>query len=437
MKEWKEYNLGELIELKNGIAFKSSEFLEDGIPVIKIKNVKPNKILLDDLSYVSVESSLNKKCFDILPSDILITMTGNRKDGSPDSWVGKVALFKHKGRYLLNQRVSAIRVKNNCMIDYRYLAYILSSWGAQLYFVNHSNSSGGQANISPDIVYGYTISLPSLEEQKRIADVLSTLDDKIECNKRINDNLEMQAQTLFKSWFVDFEPFHNKPFVETTLGMIPEGWRIGHYEDIIETMISGDWGKEKPEGNYTHKVACIRGCDFQNIRNGLRGKTPERYILERNYQTKHFKDKDVLVEISGGTATVSTGRVCPVSKLLIDKYEQDIVCTNFCKIVRPKINYGAFLYYSWLYKYSNKIMFGYENGTSGIKNFRIKDFISLEPVIIPPEEAIFKFQSLMDTYQMKMQMNGSISQQLANIRDTLLPRLMSGELKVNEIEESL
>ena len=100
MEEWKEYQLGDLVELKNGVAFKSNEFIEHGIPVIKIKNVKPNRILLDDLSYVSEQSSLNKKCFDILPSDILITMTGNRKDGGADSWVGKVALFKKNGKLL-------------------------------------------------------------------------------------------------------------------------------------------------------------------------------------------------------------------------------------------------------------------------------------------------------------------------------------------------
>lgn len=189
MEEWKEYKLGELIELKNGVAFKSSEFLNKGIPVIKIKNVKPNSILTDDLSYVSEESSKNKKCFWIEPSDILITMTGNRKDGGSDSWVGKVALFNKKGRFLLNQRVSAIRIKEKNIVDYKYLAYLLSSWDSQLYFVNHSNSSGGQANISPTVVNEYSISLPSLHTQQKIAHILSSLDDKIELNRRINDNL--------------------------------------------------------------------------------------------------------------------------------------------------------------------------------------------------------------------------------------------------------
>ena len=193
MEDWKEYTLGELIELINGFAFKSKDFITSGIPVIKIKNVKPNRILLNDLSYVSVGTAQNAKCTKIQPSDILITMTGNRKDGGIDSWVGKVALFNHEGQYLLNQRVSAIRIKSPSIVDYRYLAYLLSSFESQLYFINHSNSSGGQANISPDVVNSYTVNLPSLQKQKNISKLLKSLDDKIELNRRINDNLNQAA----------------------------------------------------------------------------------------------------------------------------------------------------------------------------------------------------------------------------------------------------
>lgn len=201
MEEWKEYNLGELIELNNGFAFKSKDFVTSGIPVIKIRNVKANRISLEDVSYVSMETALNIKCTPIMPSDILITMTGNRKDGSIDSWVGKVALFNHEGLYLLNQRVSAIRIKHPNIVDYRYLAYFLSSFESQLYFINHSNSSGGQANISPEIVNNYIVNLPSLQTQKRISNLLKTFDDKIELNRRINRNLEQQAQALFNYYF--------------------------------------------------------------------------------------------------------------------------------------------------------------------------------------------------------------------------------------------
>ena len=82
-------------------------------------------------------------------------------------------------------------------------------------------------------------------------------------------------------------------------------------------------------------------------------------------------------------------------------------------------------------------MFGYENGTSGIKNFRIKDFISVEPVVIPPVDLLGKFQKFVDSVQLQIQTRGSESSRLASLRDTLLPRLMSGELKVNEIENAI
>ena len=295
------------------------------------------------------------------------------------------------------------------------------------------NVGSAVPSLTVPVIEAIEVLLPSKKTQDKIVSILKSLDDKIEVNRRINENLEQQAQALFKSWFVDFEPFKECEFVESELGMIPKGWRVGHYDEIIGTTISGDWGKEKLEGNYTHKVACIRGCDFQDIKNGLRGKTPERFILEKNYQNKHFCDKDILVEISGGTATVSTGRVCPVSQQLIDNYSGDIVCTNFCRVIRPLGGYGAFLYYSWLYKYNNKVMFGYENGTSGIKNFRIKDFTALEPVVIPSVRVISKFESLIDIILKQMQTRGAESRRLASLRDTLLPRLMSGEIRVDEI----
>ena len=214
--------------------------------------------------------------------------------------------------------------------------------------------------------------------------------------------------------------------------MIPEGWKVGSYSEMIESLISGDWGKETPQGNYTHEVACVRGCDFQDINNGVRGKTPQRYILEKNYQAKHLKDKDILVEISGGTATVSTGRTSLVTEELLKKYKHDIVCTNFCKVLRPLSQFSSYVYYSWKYKYDNDIMFGYENGTSGIKNFAIKDFIEKESVLIPKEQDIVEFQKIIDNLQKQKQIKGTENTTLSSLRDTLLPRLMSGELEVPE-----
>lgn len=311
----------------------------------------------------------------------------------------------------------------------KWLYYWLKTRKAKEH-INSCLSGTTQGYMTLKALRNFPIQIPSNEEMGKIVSILSELDDKIAVNRRICENLEAQAQALFKHWFIDFAPFKDGKFIETELGMIPEGWRVGTYSDIIQQTISGDWGKEKLEGNYSHKVACIRGCDFQDVKMGLRGKTPERYILEKNFISKHFEDKDVLVEISGGTATVSTGRICPISQLLIDKYDGDIVCTNFCRLVRPNKGYSSYLYYSWKHKYDRKVMFGYENGTSGIKNFSIKDFITREPLVLPDLSALAKFEEIIEHIHTQIQNYGSESAKLTSIRDTLLPKLMSGQIKL-------
>ena len=187
--EWKTELLGNLCLMKNGYAFKSKDFVSQGIPVIKIKNVKPNRILVDDLSYVPVDVAEQRKKWLIEKGEILLTMTGNRADGSPESWVGKAAIFNENTPYLLNQRVSALKAKDENIIDTNYLGYYLSSWQTQLYFIKRANSSGGQANISPEIVMNMPIHYPPLTTQKKIVSILAALDQKIKINAAINDNL--------------------------------------------------------------------------------------------------------------------------------------------------------------------------------------------------------------------------------------------------------
>ena len=417
MEEWKEYKLGDFMEFNPKISLK--------------KNTVARKITMDQL----VPHSRDIYSWTYEP------YSGGAKFQNGDTIMARITPCLENGKHafisLLEENEIAygsteyIVIRGRCGIsDNRFVYYLTHYPSFKEAAVKSMVGSSGRQRAQVDVLENLTMKLPAIPEQRRIAEALSILDDKIKVNKRINDNLEQQVQALFKSWFVDFEPFRDQSFIESEMGGIPQGWKIGRYEDIIETTISGDWGKEKSEGNYVHKVACIRGCDFQDIKNGLRGNTPERYILEKNYQSKHFRHNDVLVEISGGTQTVSTGRVCPVSQMLIDKFNKDIVCTNFCRVVRPKTEYAAYLYYSWLYKYNNKVMFGYENGTSGIKNFRIKDFISIEPVVIPPIDVLGKFQQFVDSVQLQIQTRGSESSHLVSLRDTLLPRLMSGELKV-------
>ena len=116
---------------------------------------------------------------------------------------------------------------------------------------------------------------------------------------KINHHLEQMAQAIFKSWFVDFEPFG---------GEMPSDWREGTFSEVISATIGGDWGKDSPAGNNTQEIYCIRGADIPDVNAGNKGKIPIRYILPKNYAVKQLKIGDIVVEISGGSPTQSTGR---------------------------------------------------------------------------------------------------------------------------------
>ena len=399
MEEWIKCPLGDILNFRRGHDLPKTSMIPGDIPVAGSNGI---------IGFHNVAT----------PISPCITIGRSGNVGTPyiydKCWAHNTVLYidDHKGN------------------DPRYLYYLLKTLPLASFGGGSAVPTLNRNHIHPlEVVF-----CKDIELQKKIAGILSKIDDKIELNRQINDNLEQQAQALYKSWFVDFEPFKDCEFVDSELGLIPKGWQVGTYEQIIQTTISGDWGKDIITGNYTHKVACVRGCDFQDMSIGVRGKTPERYILEKNYQAKRLIDNDVIVEISGGTSTISTGRVCLINADLLGKYNNDIVCTNFCKVVRPIQSYGAYLYYSWKYKYDCRVMFGYENGTSGIKNFQISDFLSKEPVIIPSESSIKEFQMIIDTLQNNIQTNGSEIMKLESLRDSLLPKLMSGEIKINEID---
>lgn len=332
------------------------------------------------------------------------------------------------GKFWVNNHAHI--VESNGLCDIRYLCYLINRMDLSGYITGSAQPKLNQANLLSII-----IRLPLLRKQQYIANFISMFDDKIELNRRINENLEQQAQALFKSWFVDFEPFKDGKFVDSELGRIPEGWKVGTFKDIIHSTLSGDWGKECKQGNHTQKVFCIRGADIPNIKRGDKGNMPTRFIIEKNFQSKALMDGDMVIEVSGGSPTQATGRACRISRGLLDKYNHSIVCTNFCRAIKPLSQYSSFLYYMWEMFYNQGIMFSYENGTTGIKNLDINRLIQKEPIIIPPVEIALEFEKITQIYYEKIQSNGVESEKLSQLRDTLLPRLMSGELAITDVDD--
>lgn len=280
--------------------------------------------------------------------------------------------------------------------------------------------SSGRQRVQQSVLEELELSVPDLDEQGRIGDFLARIDEKIALNDRINDNLQQQAQALFKKWFVD-----NPDAIS---------WKEGTFSDLIEKTISGDWGKDSPSGNNTEMVYCIRGADIPEVRAGNKGKMPTRYILPKNYAAKQLVDGDIVVEISGGSPTQSTGRAAAVSDTLLARYDKGMVCTNFCKALKPRAGYSMYVYYYWQYLYDRNIFFSYENGTTGIKNLDINGFIETEPIVIAPEDLVEKFDAVCQTVFSKIYANGMENEQLALVRDTILPKLMSGEIDVSAVQ---
>lgn len=366
--------------------------------------------------------------------DLVIEKSG----GSPTQSTGRIVyvsedLIKAKGNVVCSNFCTAFRVKAGWNPLYVYYFWQnVYNHGA---FFNFEGKTSGIKNLQLDnALSAIDIEYLPLEKQNQIVASLASIDEKIKVNRQINDNLEQQVQALFKAWFVDFEPFKDGEFVDSELGMIPKAWKIKPLEYLVEKVKSGDWGKDEPTGNYTKKTFCMRGADFPDIKEGNKGKMPIRYILEKNFNDKSLCDGNVVVEISGGSPTQSTGRIVLVDRAFVADCGNALICTNFCKSLEIKEDYSMFFYLLWQYLYDLRVMFIYENGSNGLKNLNVNSLIERESFVIPTKEVVSKFNSVVSDLLSTKQANGIEVSRLASLRDTLLPKLMSGELKNSEIE---
>lgn len=317
------------------------------------------------------------------------------------------------GRYWVNNHAHIVQTNEKCLLEYLY--YLFNETDISGYITGSAQPKLSQANLN-----AIELELPPVQEQAKAVSILSALDEKIELNRKMNENLERQAQVLFKEWFID-----NPDAGE---------WQDVTFSDLIEKTISGDWGKDTPSGKNTEMVYCIRGADIPDVRTGNKGKMPTRYILPKNYTTKQLVSGDIVVEISGGSPTQSTGRAAAVSSALLARYDKGMVCTNFCKALKPMAGYSMYVYHYWQHLYDMGVFFSYENGTTGIKNLDIIGFLETEPITIAPLELIGRFDLVCQSVYAKIYSNGLENERLADLRDTLLPKLMSGDIDMSNIQ---
>jgi len=289
-----------------------------------------------------------------------------------------------------------------------YVHYLLKSLKEKM---NQDAIGSVQKNINLEYLRNFEISLPPLAEQKRIAEILSSLDDKIELNERMNKNLEEQAQALFKHWFVDFEfsDDEGKPYksnggdlVESELGLIPRGWRVGTLGEEFDITMG-----QSPKGESYNEIG--DGMVFYQGRTDFKNRFPERRLFT-NDPKRMAKKFDVLMSVRAPVGDVNVANeVCCIGRGLASISSE----------------YQSYCLYKIL---SLKSSFDIFNGDGTVFGSITRSSFENIKIIVPKSEIILKFECNIKKIDKMIYNLSQEIQNLKSLRDTLLPRLMSGEV---------
>lgn len=249
----KRVKLGDISKIISGYAFKSQDFTTEGIPVIKIKNIRVGFVDLSEVDYIDSSFLSLPEKYHVKGGDLLISLTGSHLT-QPNSVVGRVAMHSSSlGKCLLNQRAGKILVKDPNICNVTYLFYALYTQEKRREIALLAAGAASQANVSPTQVESIEINLPPLYTQHKIASILSSYDDLIENNTRRIKILEEMARIIYREWFVNFRfPGHEQVrMVDSPFGLVPEGWDVGRLQDYVELC----YGKalkaeDRQEGHY-------------------------------------------------------------------------------------------------------------------------------------------------------------------------------------------
>jgi len=436
--EWREARLGEVAEVRSGFAFKSSDMGSEGMPLIKIKNITPPTVNVEDVQRVPediIRSIPRVERYRLEHQDILIAMTG--------ATVGKVGRFPRTNEFFyLNQRVGKVYLKYPNNADYDFIYYVL----AQPDYVQHMfglADGSAQANISGTQIEQLELPLPPFPEQRAIAHILGTLDDKIELNRRMNKTLEEMARAVFKSWFVDFDPVRAKAaarrqhpkwsnekvsraacpdlepdlaalfpdaFQDSELGEVPEGWEVGTVDSCFDLTM----GQSPPGSTYNEDGD---GLPFYQGRADFTFRFPTRRV----YCTapKRFAQKgDTLISVRAPVGDINmAGEDCAIGRGVA--------------AIRHKTGSRSFTYYAM--RSFEGIFARFEAEGTVFGSIGKRDFHALKSVA-PSRILVARFEVMCSPKDSAIELNEEASRTLSALRDALLPKLISGELRVKDAE---
>jgi type I restriction enzyme S subunit len=433
--------LGAVASVQGGFAFKSGDFIETGVPVLKIKNVRLREVDTTEPAHVDQSVAKDTARYFCKTGDLLISMTGSGPQ-APNSVVGRVARFTGPSdKYLINQRVGRFVNQAPDKLDQRYLFYVLAQDETLWQLVSVATGSANQANISGSQIESLEVPLPPLADQKAIAAVLGALDDKIELNRRMNETLEAMARALFQSWFVDFDPVRAKldgrppaaldpataalfpeHLEETAIGHTPKGWEVKRINEVVEEVF---------DGPHATPPDVAEGPVFLGIKN-LTGSaldlTDIRHISESDWPrwTKRVMPRPLDIVFSyeatlGFFALIPPGLRCCLGRRLA--------------LIRPnaKDGHSHFWFHQFIGPDFQRYLMQHSVQGATVDRIPLIQFPNYL-VLNPPPSLKEAFESRVAPLWAKIHSNADQSRTLATLRDTLLPKLLSGELSLSALE---
>lgn len=370
--EWKEVTIADIAILKNG---KKRPTSQGTIPVYGGNGI---------MDYVDVYND---------EYNIVVGRVG--------AYCGCVYLSK--GKCWVSDNAISVKAKQGT--DNKFLFYLLCNQN-----INHYHIGGAQPLMTQDIISRIEVSIPKSEEhQHQIAIILSALDAKIENNNKINANLEAQAEALFKSWFVDFTPFKDQPFVDSELGPIPQGWKVGKLGDIALQS--------------TEKVLT------RNDVKVLSPITTGKLVLSEEYFTKQVFSKSIrnYKIVKQGAFAYNPARV-NIGSLGMNEFKFDGCVSPVYVVFECLKGYSFFFDLFRKTDFFKQAVISFAIG--GVRQTLNYSDFALIDVTIPPLNIVQSFNEIYLHLKKKISINEEENQRLAALRDTLLPKLMSGEIKL-------
>jgi len=424
--------LGRYATVQGGFAYKSKDFTENGSQIVlKIKNIRQGFVDYLNTSYVSDAIAGTTAKWLTQPGDILISMTGSGPS-APESLVGRVArVWVNEPKALINQRIGRLQIRREGEIDKDFLFYLLSQKDNQDFLVANSTGSANQVNINSKIIESIACPKISFDVSKGIADLLNVLEQRIRLLRETNATLEGIAQALFKSWFVDFDPVRAKMegrapegmdeataalfpdgLEDSELGLVPKGWRVRSLDEIAEYLNGLALQKFPPSDDSwlpVIKIAQLRKGDTVGADRAGRNIKPA-YVVQNG---------DVLFSWSGSL-------------------EVDIWCGGEGALNQHLFKVTSDTYPKWFYFLWTKYHLDHFRQIAASKATTMghiqRVHLSQAKVVAPPDDVVLAvgeyFAPLLDRWiSTALQ-----ARTLASLRDTLLPRLISGQLRLPQVD---